>query len=66
MLDKVIQYSINNKLIISILTIALIVWGSWSAFQLPIDAVPDITNNQVQVITTSPSLSAQEVLELFN
>ena len=48
------------------LTIALIIWGCWSATRLPIDAVPDITNNQVQVITTSPSLAAQEVERLIS
>jgi cobalt-zinc-cadmium resistance protein CzcA len=65
MLDKIILFSIKNKLIIGVFTIALIIWGSWSATQLPIDAVPDITNNQVQVITTSPSLAAQEIERLI-
>jgi hypothetical protein len=53
MLDKIIYFSIKNKLIIGIFTLGLVLWGVWSATQLPIDAVPDITNNQVQVITTS-------------
>lgn len=48
-------------MIIGLLTLALIVWGAYSLKQLPIDAVPDITNNQVQVITVAPTLSAQEV-----
>lgn len=65
MLDKIIYFSIKNKLIIGIFTVALIIWGVWSATKLPIDAVPDITNNQVQVITTSPSLAAQEVERLI-
>jgi len=65
MLDRIILYSIQNKLIIGVFTLALILWGSWSATQLPIDAVPDITNNQVQIITTSPSLAAQEVERLI-
>jgi cobalt-zinc-cadmium resistance protein CzcA len=65
MLDKVIHFSIKNKLIIGVFTIALIIWGGWSATKLPIDAVPDITNNQVQVITASPSLAAQEVERLI-
>ena len=65
MLDKIILFSIKNKLIIGVFTLALIIWGSWSATQLPIDAVPDITNNQVQVITTSPSLAAQEIERLI-
>lgn len=46
------------------LTLALIVWGSYSLTQLPIDAVPDITNNQVQVLTVSPSLAAPEIERL--
>jgi len=46
------------------LTLALIIWGSYSLTQLPIDAVPDITNNQVQVLTVSPSLAAPEIERL--
>ncbi|HSY60642.1 MAG TPA: efflux RND transporter permease subunit, partial [Cytophaga sp.] len=65
MLDKIIYFSIKNKLIIGVFTIALLFWGIWSATKLPIDAVPDITNNQVQIITTSPSLAAQEVERLI-
>ncbi len=61
MLDKIITFSIKNKLVIGLLTIALIAWGIFSFIKLPIDAVPDITNNQVQVITISPSLAPQEV-----
>jgi heavy metal efflux system protein len=58
--DRIIHFSIYNKLVIGALTLALIVWGIFSAIRLPIDAVPDITNNQVQVITVAPTLSAQE------
>ena len=43
------------------MTLALIIWGVWSASKLPIDALPDVTNNQVQVITKAPTLAAQEV-----
>ncbi|MCE7059493.1 CusA/CzcA family heavy metal efflux RND transporter [Dyadobacter sp. CY343] len=64
MLDKIIYFSIHNKLIIGLFTLALIAGGVYSFTQLPIDAVPDITNNQVQIITTSPSLAAQEVERL--
>ncbi len=64
MLDKVIHFSIKNKLVIGLFTLALIIWGTYSLRQLPIDAVPDITNNQVQVITVSPSLAAQEIERL--
>jgi cobalt-zinc-cadmium resistance protein CzcA len=64
MLDKIIAFSINNKLVIGLFTLALIGWGSYSLTQLPIDAVPDITDNQVMVITISPTLAAQEVEQL--
>ena len=58
MLNRIIQFSIKNKLVIGLFTLALIIWGVYSANKLPIDAVPDITNNQVQVITIAPSQSA--------
>lgn len=64
MLDKIIYFSIHNKLIIGILTLILTIWGGYSLSQLPIDALPDITNNQVQVITVSPSLAAPEIERL--
>lgn len=65
MLDKIIQFSIKNKLIIGLFTLALIIWGIYSASKLPIDAVPDITDNQVMVITVTPSYAAQEVERLI-
>ncbi len=61
MLNKIIHFSIKNKLIIGVMTLALIIWGFWSATKLPVDALPDVTNNQVQVITRAPTLAAQEV-----
>ncbi|MBK8927402.1 MAG: CusA/CzcA family heavy metal efflux RND transporter [Crocinitomicaceae bacterium] len=64
MLDAIIRFSIQNKLVIGIFTLALIAWGSYSLKQLPIDAVPDITNNQVQIITSAPSQSAQDIERL--
>jgi heavy metal efflux system protein len=64
MLHRIISFSIQNKIIVGMLTLALIIWGSYSLTQLPIDAVPDITNNQVQVLTISPSLAAPEIERL--
>lgn len=64
MLDNIIKFSIKNKIIIGLMTLLLIIWGAWSATKLPIDAVPDITNNQVQIFTSSPTLAAQEVEQL--
>ena len=65
MLNSIIKFSITNKLVIGLLTFGLILWGFYSLNQLPVDAVPDITNNQVQVITTSPNLAAVEVERLI-
>jgi len=64
MLDKIIHYSIKNKLVIGLLTAALVVWGIYSFTKLPVDAVPDITNNQVQIITIAPSHSALDIERL--
>jgi cobalt-zinc-cadmium resistance protein CzcA len=61
MLDKVIHFSIHNKFIIGLFTFVLILVGTYSAVNLPIDALPDITNNQVQIITSSPTLATQEM-----
>ena len=64
MFDRIIAYSIKHKYVVGFMVIVLIGVGSYSLKTLPIDALPDITNNQVQVITTSPNLATQEV-ELF-
>ena len=61
MIDNLIRFSIQNKLVIGILSGFLIIWGTYSLQKLPLDAVPDITNNQVQIVTYSPSLAPQEV-----
>lgn len=61
MFKRIIYFSIHNKLLIGVFTLALIGWGIYNLSHLPLDAVPDITDNQVQIITSSPDLSAQEV-----
>lgn len=65
MLDKIIQFSIRNKFVILLFTLVLIAWGSYSLKNLPLDALPDVTNNQVQIITTAPTLASQEVEQLI-
>ena len=65
MLNKIIQFSVQNKLVIGIFMLLWICYGIYQVTQLPIDAVPDITNNQVQVITTAPSLGAEDVERLI-
>ena len=66
MFDRLIYFSIHNKLIIGLLTLALVAWGSYSLSRLPIDALPDITSNQVVVYTVAPSLAAQEIERLVS
>ena len=61
MINKIIDFSINNKFIIGLLTLTIVAAGIWSMTQVPIDAVPDITNNQVQVITQAPNLGTQDI-----
>ena len=61
MINKLIAFSIKQKLVIGFLVLVLIAFGVYSTIKLPIDAVPDITNNQIQIITSSPTLSATEV-----
>ncbi|NQX82033.1 MAG: CusA/CzcA family heavy metal efflux RND transporter [Flavobacteriaceae bacterium] len=61
MFDNIISYSIKNKFVVMLSVFAIMVWGVYSLKQIPIDAVPDITNNQVQIITTSPTLATAEI-----
>ncbi|SHM18140.1 efflux RND transporter permease subunit [Hymenobacter psychrotolerans] len=65
MLSRIISFSIHNKLLVALMLLGLVAWGGYSAAHLPLDAVPDVTNNQVQVITQSPALAAQEVEQLL-
>jgi cobalt-zinc-cadmium resistance protein CzcA len=65
MLDRIIAFSIKQKLIVGLLVFSLIGYGAYNVTQLPIDAVPDITNNQVQVITVSPALGAGDIERLI-
>ena len=64
MFDSLIRFSISHKLLVGMLALALVAWGGYSVAHLPIDAAPDITNNQVQVITQTPSLGAPDVERL--
>ncbi|WP_413513047.1 CusA/CzcA family heavy metal efflux RND transporter [Myroides odoratus] len=64
MLNKIIEYSVKNKLIISLMVLGLIVVGIFQVTKLPIDAVPDITDNQVQIITVAPNYGATDIERL--
>jgi cobalt-zinc-cadmium resistance protein CzcA len=61
MINQIISFSIKNKLIIGMMMVAWIGVGIYSMHKVPVDAVPDITNNQVQVITTSPNLGTEDI-----
>ncbi|MEO5685068.1 MAG: CusA/CzcA family heavy metal efflux RND transporter [Chitinophagaceae bacterium] len=65
MLNAIIGFAIKNKLIVGLFIIALIGYGGYQFTKLPIDAVPDITNNQVQIITTAPSFGATDIERLI-
>ncbi|MFK5854959.1 MAG: CusA/CzcA family heavy metal efflux RND transporter [Bacteroidota bacterium] len=61
MINQIINFSIKNKLIVILFTVTIAAYGIYAITQIPVGAVPDITNNQVQVITTSGNLSTQDV-----
>lgn len=61
MLNSIIAFSVRNKAVVGLMVVTLIGFGLYALRHLPIDAVPDITNNQVQVITVTPSLATEEV-----
>nr|MCU0392317.1 CusA/CzcA family heavy metal efflux RND transporter [Thermoflexibacter sp.] len=64
MIDKIIAFSVRNPLVIGILVGVMALWGGFSLSKLPIDAVPDVTSNQVDIITNTPSLAPLE-MEMF-
>src|SRR6188768_3599263 len=61
MLERIIKFAIQNRWLVLLLTVVVAAIGAWSIVRLPIDAVPDITNNQVQINSLAPSLSPVEV-----
>jgi cobalt-zinc-cadmium resistance protein CzcA len=61
MIQRIITFSVRNKFIVGLFTLAMVVAGIWSLTKVPIDAVPDITNNQVQVLTQAPNLGTREI-----
>ncbi|MBK8269341.1 MAG: efflux RND transporter permease subunit [Planctomycetes bacterium] len=61
MLETILHFSIRNRWLIVLFTIIVAAIGVNSLIKLPIDAVPDITNNQVQINTEYPALSPVEV-----
>lgn len=65
MFKAIVHFSIHKKLFVGLTTLFLLIGGIYAMLTLPIDAVPDITNNQVQIVTVSPTLAPQEVEQLI-
>lgn len=65
MFNAILRFSVRKKLFVGLTTLFLLIGGIYSMLTLPIDAVPDITNNQVQIVTVSPTLAPQEVEQLI-
>lgn len=65
MFTAIVRFSIKKKLFVGLTTLFLFIGGIYAMLTLPIDAVPDITNNQVQIVTVSPTLAPQEVEQLI-
>lgn len=66
MINKLIFFSIRQRLFVILGVIALVIGGITAALKLPIDAVPDITTNQVQIFTVAPALAPQEIERLIS
>ena len=60
-MTKIIDFSLNNRFLVIVLWLVIAAAGIHSMLQLPIDAVPDVTNIQVQILTNSPGLPPEEV-----
>lgn len=65
MFNAILRFSVKKKLFVGLTTLFLLIGGIYSMLTLPIDAVPDISNNQVQIVTVSPTLAPQEVEQLI-
>ena len=65
MFQKIVHFSVRSKLFVGLTTLMLLLGGLYAMWTLPVDAVPDITNNQVQIVTISPTLAPQEVEQLI-
>src|SRR3546814_5114481 len=61
MIDRIVTFSVERRWFILLMTLIAAVIGGWAISRLPIDAVPDITNNQVQVNIVAPALSPELV-----
>ena len=65
MFDTIVNFAVKRKLFVALMVLMILTGGIWAMVTLPVDAVPDITNNQVQIVTVSPTLAPQEVEQLI-
>lgn len=65
MFKGIVRFSVRKKLFVALATLVMLAAGIYSMLTLPVDAVPDITNNQVQIVTVSPTLAPQEIEQLI-
>ena len=65
MFDAIVKFAVQKKLFVALTSLFLLMGGIYAMLTLPVDAVPDITNNQVQIVTISPTLAPQEVEQLI-
>ena len=61
LLSAIVAWSLRNRAVVLVATLLFVLIGVRAALKLPIDAVPDVTNVQVQIITAAPALSPVEV-----
>jgi len=61
MINNIVRFSIQNRFFVLLLALALVVGGVYNALKLPIDAIPDVTNKQVQINTVMPGLAPPEI-----
>ncbi len=64
MLNRIVDFTLNNRWIVMATVIGLVLAGGWALFTIPVDAFPDLTNNQVVVVTEAPSMPPSEVERL--
>jgi cobalt-zinc-cadmium resistance protein CzcA len=60
-LESIVDWSLENRIIVMMITFLFILFGINNAYHLKMDAVPDVTTIQVQIITSAPSLSPLEI-----
>ena len=61
MIERILAFSVRRRWVVVLLTLAAAVSGTWALTKLPIDAVPDVTNVQVQVNAIAPALGPLEI-----